>query len=105
LADVANTAFGEPEARRLEELRLTFLEERLAAELDRGNYEAVALDARALALSEPYRERPRRLLMLALYRGDRQAEALEAYQEFHAILRDELGLEPTADLRNLHRLS
>ena len=57
---------------------------------------------RALALSEPYRERPRRLLMLALYRSDRQAEALDAYQEFRALLRDELGLEPTADLRNLH---
>ena len=40
-------------------------------------------------------------LMLALYRGDRQAEALEAYQEFRVMLRDELGLEPTADLRNL----
>lgn len=102
LADVANTAFAEPEARRLEELRLTSLEESLAAELDLGNYETVASEARALALSEPYRERPRKLLMVALYRGDRQADALEAYQEFRAMLRDELGLEPTSDLRNLH---
>jgi predicted ATPase/DNA-binding SARP family transcriptional activator len=102
LADVAHAAFAEAEGRRLEELRLVALEERLAAELDLGNHEAIATDARALALSEPYRERPWRLLMLALYRGDRQAEALAAYQEFRALLRDELGLEPTADLRNLH---
>ena len=102
LADVANSAFAEPESRRLEELRLTALEERLAAELDLGNNETVATEARALALSEPYRERPRHLLMLALYRGDRQAEALDAYQEFRAILRGELGLEPSGDLRNLH---
>lgn len=103
LADVANAAFAEPEARRLEELRLTSLEERLAAEFDLGNHETVAREARALARSEPYRERPRQLLMLALYHADRQAEALEAYQEFRALLRDELGLEPTADLRNLQR--
>jgi len=101
LADVANAAFAEPEARRLEELRLTSVEERVAAEFDLGNYETVALEARALALSEPYRERPRRLLMLALYHADRQTEALEVYQEFRALLRDELGLEPTADLRKL----
>ena len=81
---MADAAFAEPEARRLEELRLTALEERLAAELDLGQHETVATDARALALSEPYRERPRQLLMLALYRADRQAEALEAYREFRA---------------------
>ena len=103
LADAANAAFAEPEARRLEELRLTCVEERLAVELDLGNHETVAREARALALSEPYRERPRQLLMLALYHADRQTEALEAYQEFRALLRDELGLEPSADLRNLER--
>jgi predicted ATPase/DNA-binding SARP family transcriptional activator len=103
LADVAGAAFAEPDARRLEELRLTSREERLAAELDLGRHETVAGEARALALSEPYRERPRHLLMLALYRGDRQAEALNAYREFRAMLRDELGLEPSAVLRDLHR--
>ena len=66
LADVADAAFAEPEARRLEELRLSAVEELLAAELDLGNHETVATDARALTLSEPYRERPRQLLMLAL---------------------------------------
>jgi predicted ATPase/DNA-binding SARP family transcriptional activator len=101
LADVADAAFAEPEARRLEELRLTSVEERLAAEFDLGNHETVAREARALALSQPYRERPRQLLMLALYHADRQTEALDAYHEFRDLLRDELGLEPTADLRNL----
>ena len=101
LADVADAVFAEPEARRLEELRLGALEERLAAELDLGHHETVASDARTLVLSEPYRERPRQLLMLALYRADRQAEALEVYREFRGLLRDELGLEPTAALRDL----
>ena len=102
LADVADAAFAEPEARRLEELRLTAVEELLAAELDLGHHETVATDARALTLSEPYRERPRQLLMLALYRGDRQAESLETYREFRGLLHDELGLEPTSALRDLH---
>jgi predicted ATPase/DNA-binding SARP family transcriptional activator len=102
LADVAASAFAEPEARRLEELRLTAREERLAAELELGSHDAVARGARALAADEPFRERPRQLLMLALYGADRQAEALAAYREFRALLRDELGLEPSADLRDLH---
>ena len=51
LADVADAGFAEPEASRLEELRLTSFEERLAAEFDLGNYELVARDARALMLS------------------------------------------------------
>jgi predicted ATPase/DNA-binding SARP family transcriptional activator len=102
LADVADAVFAQPEARRLEELRLSAVEELLAAELDLGHHETVATDARALTLSEPYRERPRQLLMLALYRGDRQAESLETYREFRRLLHDELGLEPSSVLRDLH---
>lgn len=101
LADVADAEFARPEARRLEELRLACAEESLAAVLEGGNDSAIVAEARALALSQPYRERPWQILMLALYRGGRQAEALEAYREFRARLREQLGLEPSADLRDL----
>ena len=55
----------------------------------------------ALAAEHPLRERPRRLLMLALYRAGRQNEALEVYRNFRRLLSDELGLEPSSELREL----
>lgn len=101
LTDVADAEFAAAEVRRLEELRLMCVEEQLAAELERGNDETVLPRARALTVSEPYRERPRYLLMQALYRADRHAEALAEYRVFREMLRDELGLEPSAELRGL----
>ena len=57
----------------------------------------------ALIAEHPYRERPRAQLMLALYRSDRQAEALEAYQDARRALVEELGIEPGERLRELER--
>jgi DNA-binding SARP family transcriptional activator len=85
----------------LEELRLGATEERLDAELACGLDAELVPELGALAARHPLREHLRCLLMLALYRADRQAEALEAYREARRVLADELGLEPSAALRDL----
>lgn len=99
--------FGEPfadgEARRLAELRLALTEERLAADLALGRHADAIREIEALVAAEPLRERLRELQMVALYRSGRQAEALAAYQDAFRALNDELGLEPSARLRDLER--
>jgi DNA-binding SARP family transcriptional activator/ABC-type transport system substrate-binding protein len=95
--------FAELERARLEELRLTALEERIDADLARGEAAALVPEVRALVADEPFRERPRRQLMLALYRSGRQADALEAYQQARRQFMEELGIEPGADLRELEQ--
>ena len=89
------------EAARLEELRLACLEERIAADLALGRHVEALAELRALVAEHPLRERLRAQLMLALYRCGRQAEALDAYRDAARALRDELGLEPGAELREL----
>jgi predicted ATPase/DNA-binding SARP family transcriptional activator len=91
----------DPELARLEELRLSALEERVEAELGLGRHRELVAELEALVAAEPLRERPRRQLMLALYRSDRQADALAAYHAARRTLVDELGLEPSAELREL----
>ena len=99
--------FSEPfaagEARRLEEMRLVALEERIAADLALGRHADVAPELEALLARHPLRERLRGHVMLALYRSGRQAEALEAYQDARRVLSDELGIEPSEELRDLER--
>ncbi|MEZ0285907.1 MAG: BTAD domain-containing putative transcriptional regulator, partial [Thermoleophilia bacterium] len=99
--------FAEPfaagEARRLEELHLALLEERIEAELALGRHTEVVGEIEALIARQPLRERGRGQLMLALYRGDRQAEALAAYQDARRALSEELGIDPSAALRDLER--
>ena len=89
------------EAARLDELRLACLEARLAADLALGRHVEALAELRALVAEHPLRERLRAQLMLALYRCGRQADALEAYRDAARALRDELGLEPGAELREL----
>jgi DNA-binding SARP family transcriptional activator len=103
LADFRGQPFAAPAARRLNELRLAAMEERIDAELALGNHDRVVADAEALVDEEPLRERPRRQLMLALYRSGRRADALAAYANARRRLVDELGLEPGAALRELER--
>jgi YVTN family beta-propeller protein len=91
------------ERERLEELRLVATEDSLECALALARHESVIGDLRTLVTEHPLRERPRRLLMLALYRSGRQAEALEVFRDARRLLRDELGLDPSPELRELEQ--
>jgi predicted ATPase/DNA-binding SARP family transcriptional activator len=101
LEDAEDADFAAVEAGRLEELRLACLEERLEADLALGRHAEVLAEIASLVAAHPLRERLRAQLMLALYRCGRQTDALDAYAEGARVLRDELGLEPGAQLRDL----
>jgi DNA-binding SARP family transcriptional activator len=101
--DGLDSALLRQAARGLEELRLTVLEEVVAAELHVGRIVPLAAELTALVATYPLRERFRAQQMLALYRMGRQADALEAYRQARQVMRDELGLEPGAELRQLHQ--
>jgi DNA-binding SARP family transcriptional activator/predicted ATPase len=103
LADVVDEPFAQPERQRLEELRLVALEDRLAAELAVGGHAAAAAELQQLVGRYPFRERLHGLLMLALYRAGRQAEALQAFQEARRVLGEELGIDPSRWLTQLER--
>ena len=101
LADVAYESWAQSECERLKDLYLVGLESQLAIDLERGRHMSVAVEAERLAKEYPVRERFRELLMLALYRSGRQAEALRAYQDARDVLVEELGIEPGPELRGL----
>jgi predicted ATPase/DNA-binding SARP family transcriptional activator len=103
LAEFAFESFAQGEIGRLEELRLALLEERIDADLACGRHSELVGELEALVAEQPLRERLRRQLVLALYRGGRQAEALEAYRAARLTLIDELGIEPTPALRELEQ--
>src|SRR6185503_18299201 len=100
LAEFAFEEWAQTEARRLDELRAVAVEERIATEVELGRAADVVPELESLVRQHPLRERLRELLMLALYRAGRQAEALGAYTEARATL-DELGIEPGDKLRHL----
>jgi DNA-binding SARP family transcriptional activator/tetratricopeptide (TPR) repeat protein len=102
-AEFASHRFAQPEAVRLEELRLTALEDRLNVDLLLGRHTEVIGDIERLVREQPLRERPREQLMLALYRSGRQAEALHAYRDAHQLLVEELGVEPGPGLQRLQK--
>jgi predicted ATPase/DNA-binding SARP family transcriptional activator len=103
LADLVYEPFAQQEAGRLEELRLVALEGRFDADLALGRHAALVPELEALVAAQPLRERLRAQLMLALYRANRQADALEVYREARALLVDGLGIDPGADLRDLEQ--
>jgi DNA-binding SARP family transcriptional activator len=103
LADFAYEPFAQEEIARLEELRLMALEERIEAYLALGRQAELVGELEALIGRHPLRERLRAQLMLALYRCDRQSEALQAYKEARQLLVAELGLEPGRRLRELEQ--
>jgi DNA-binding SARP family transcriptional activator len=102
LADLGFEAFAQQEIGRLEELRLAALEDRIDAELEAGRHSDLAGELEAFADEHPLRERLRGQLMLALYRSGRQAEALQIYHDTRRVLVDELGIEPSPTLQQLH---
>ena len=102
LADLAREEFTQGEIRRLEELRLDALEERIAADIELGLHREVIGELETLAAAAPLRERVCSLRMLALYRSGRQAEALQAFRDTRAAFVAELGIEPGAELQELH---
>jgi basic membrane lipoprotein Med (substrate-binding protein (PBP1-ABC) superfamily)/DNA-binding SARP family transcriptional activator len=102
LADFAYAEFAHEPARRLEALRLDAVEALAAAELAcKRPREALSLVEAAIR-EDPLRERLRELQILALYRSGRHPDALRAYQEFHRLLGDELGLVPSPALQRLN---
>jgi predicted ATPase/DNA-binding SARP family transcriptional activator len=102
LAEFAHEPFAQAEIARLEDLRLGAVEERIEANLALGRHAHVIGELEALIAEHPHRERLRGQLMLAFYRSGRQAEALEAYRDARAAL-DELGIEPSEELRRLEK--
>src|SRR6185312_4434567 len=87
----------------LDALRFRALVAQARAEPDlaAGRHAALVAELEALVAEHPYRERLRALLMLALYRAGRQADALAVFQDGRRILGEELGLEPSHELRQL----
>ncbi len=102
LSDVADQAFAEAEAARLEEARLSALEDRITADLACGRHSSVIAELDGLVVQHPLRERLCGQQMLAMYRCGRQADALAAFGQLRRRLADELGIDPTPRLRRLH---
>jgi DNA-binding SARP family transcriptional activator/DNA polymerase III delta prime subunit len=93
--------FAAPQATHLEELYVACTEDRIEADLALGHHADLVGELRMIIAGHPLRERPRRQLMLALFRAGRQAEALAVYHEFRRVLQDELGIEPSSALVEL----
>jgi DNA-binding SARP family transcriptional activator/tetratricopeptide (TPR) repeat protein len=103
LADAGSAELAAREVPRLTELRLQALRARLEAELHLGGHAIVIPELRQLTAAHPFREDLHALLMLALYRCGRRGEALAAYHDARGVVVSELGVEPGAELRELHQ--
>ena len=103
LTDLVYEPFAAVEIARLEELRLAATQDLIDAELELGRHVDLVPELETLIQEHPFDERLRGQLMLALYRGGRQAEALDAYQTARRVLDEELGLEPGPPLRELEQ--
>jgi len=98
-----NGDYAEFERTRLEQLRLTAIEDLAAADIESGRPVEAAAGLAEVIAEQPLRERPRELLMLALYRSGRQADALAVFGQVQRLLADELGLYPGPDLQEMQR--
>lgn len=103
LADFTYEPFAQAAIARLEELRISCREELVEAQLALGRHAEVVSDLEALVREQPFRERPRGQLMLALYRSGRQADALEEFQRTRRMLVEALAVEPGAVLREMEQ--
>jgi predicted ATPase/DNA-binding SARP family transcriptional activator len=102
LADAADAHFAQAAAARLDELRLGALEDRIEADLATTADGALVAELEELVTAHPLRERLCGQLMRALTRSGRQAEALAAYQRLRTRLADELGIDPSEELKAVH---
>ncbi len=101
LAGLEDHDFAQLEAARLEARRLEAIEARVASDLELGRHRRLVAELEQLVATHPFREAFWRHLMLALYRSGRQAEALRTYQEATRRLGEELGIDPSPELREL----
>jgi predicted ATPase len=99
--ELSSEAFAAAETQRLEELRWVAVEDRVDADLAAGDHALAAGELRQLVTEQPLRDRLRGQLIVALYRSGRHAEALDAFQAYRRLLADELGVEPSPELRQL----
>ncbi|MGK5742537.1 BTAD domain-containing putative transcriptional regulator [Micromonospora sp. URMC 103] len=95
--------YADQERNRLLHIRLAAIEDLAAADLELGRHVEAAAGLAPVVIEQPLRERARELLMLALYRSGRQAEALGVYQETQRLLADEFGLDPGPELQEMQR--
>ncbi|MBB4932217.1 putative ATPase [Lipingzhangella halophila] len=102
LVDLAETGTANDIAVRLAELRRSVTEERLGCLLDAGDHHTALPEIEAMVATEPLRERPVELLMRALYACGRQADALAGYDRLRRGLAEELGVDPSAHIQQLH---
>jgi DNA-binding SARP family transcriptional activator len=102
-AEFAAEPFARDAGARLDDERLAVLEDRIDAELELGRDGALVPEVEELVARNPYRERLRGQLMLALYRSGRQADALDLYRRTRSTFVDELGIEPGPRLQELER--
>jgi DNA-binding SARP family transcriptional activator/streptogramin lyase len=103
LAGLQLESRGRDEVAQLDELRLAALMDRIDCDLALGRHDQALGELKVLVREHPLRERLRAQQMLALYRADRQAEALDAYAEARRTLVDDLGIEPSEALQRLQQ--
>ncbi|MCP3800094.1 tetratricopeptide repeat protein [Allokutzneria sp. A3M-2-11 16] len=102
LADVSSVSLHTNEIAQLNAELLDVVEQRIDVDLELGKHRELVGELRALVADHPFRERFWGQLMLALYRSERQAEALIVFRDFANALKEELGVAPSAELRALH---
>jgi YVTN family beta-propeller protein len=103
LADVIEPEWAASEIRRLRELRVAALEDRIEADLQLGRHAQLVSELEGLVPRHPLRERLRAQLMVALYRCGRQGDALQVYADTRRVLAEELGIDPSGSLRRLEQ--
>jgi len=102
-AEFADEEWAHAEVQRLDEVRAHLKERQCETLIELGRADDALPELKLLIADHPYRERPRRLQMLALYQGGRGPEAVRAFQDFRELLADEVGLDPTTELVELDR--
>jgi DNA-binding SARP family transcriptional activator/DNA-binding beta-propeller fold protein YncE len=103
LPDLPFESFARAEVEQLDELRLAALMDRIDCDLALGRHDQVLGELNLFVREHPLRERLRAQQMLALYRADRQADALDAFAEARRTLVDDLGIEPSEALQRLQQ--